>query len=81
MYIPNYPTPQQTQTGWVSPGCSRCYSPTTPMCFTCGNKNTTTITSSSTTTPLPPSFTTMGGKVTGLNEQQQHFYTDVPNKV
>lgn len=22
--------------GWSCPGCGRCYSPTTPQCFTCG---------------------------------------------
>jgi hypothetical protein len=22
--------------GWKCPGCGRCYSPTTPQCFTCG---------------------------------------------
>lgn len=22
--------------GWMCPGCNRCYSPTTPQCFTCG---------------------------------------------
>ena len=23
--------------GWSCPGCGRCYSPTTPQCFTCGH--------------------------------------------
>jgi hypothetical protein len=22
--------------GWSCPGCGKCYSPTTPQCFTCG---------------------------------------------
>ncbi len=22
--------------GWICPRCSKCYSPTTPQCFTCG---------------------------------------------
>lgn len=27
--------------GWRCPGCGRYYSPTTPMCFYCGNKEVT----------------------------------------
>jgi len=23
--------------GWMCPGCGKCYSPTTPQCFSCGN--------------------------------------------
>lgn len=33
--------------GWMCPGCNRCYSPTTPQCFTCGQP----ISHSSTTFP------------------------------
>lgn len=27
--------------GWRCPVCGKCYSPTTPMCFYCGNKEGT----------------------------------------
>lgn len=27
--------------GWLCPCCNRVYSPTTPMCFTCGGKTFT----------------------------------------
>lgn len=39
MYNPNYIDwgPQ----GWRCPVCGRCYSPTTPMCFYCSNKEGT----------------------------------------
>lgn len=29
---------QDVSKGWQCPICSRVYSPTTPMCFYCGNK-------------------------------------------
>lgn len=29
--------------GWMCPGCNRCYSPTTPQCFTCGQPTYTTV--------------------------------------
>ena len=37
------------QQGWVCPKCGRVYSPSTPMCFNCGNNETTTAT----TTTIP----------------------------
>lgn len=30
------------QQGWQCPICKRVYSPTTPMCYYCGNTGTTT---------------------------------------
>ena len=33
------------QQGWQCPVCHRVYSPTTPMCYYCGNYETTTSTS------------------------------------
>ena len=27
--------------GWSCPGCGKCYSPTTPQCFTCGQPSYT----------------------------------------
>lgn len=40
MYDPNYIEWGSPQ-GWRCPGCGRYYSPTTPMCFYCGNKEGT----------------------------------------
>lgn len=34
--------------GWQCPICGRVYSPSTPMCFYCGNKETSISTSTST---------------------------------
>ena len=50
MYNPNYPSwgPQ----GWRCPECGRVYSPTTPMCFYCSNKETTIQTDKTTVTPF-----------------------------
>ena len=31
--------------GWVCPKCGRVYSPTTPMCYYCGNAVTSNFTS------------------------------------
>lgn len=28
--------------GWICPKCGRVYSPTTPMCFYCGDETSTT---------------------------------------
>ena len=33
-----------TPQGWECPRCHRVYSPTTPMCFTCGGEETVTTT-------------------------------------
>ena len=35
--MPNMMAPQ----GWQCPCCNRVYSPTTPMCFTCGGETKT----------------------------------------
>ena len=50
MYNPNYPNwgPQ----GWQCPMCGRIYSPTTPMCFYCSNKETTIQTDKTTVIPF-----------------------------
>ena len=32
-----YDAPLFTPQGWQCPVCGRVYSPTTPMCFSCGN--------------------------------------------
>lgn len=39
MYNPNYY--DWAPSGWRCPQCGRVYSPTTPMCFYCSNKETT----------------------------------------
>lgn len=39
-YDPNY-IEWGSQQGWRCPGCSRYYSPTTPMCFYCGGNQKT----------------------------------------
>ena len=50
MYNPNYQSwgPQ----GWRCPECGRVYSPTTPMCFYCSNKETTIQTDKTTVIPF-----------------------------
>lgn len=35
-----YEGPMFTPLGWQCPVCRRVYSPTTPMCYTCGNGET-----------------------------------------
>jgi len=47
-YDPNYIKWGSSQ-GWTCPKCGRVYSPTTPMCFYCGDGNQKTWTSPSTT--------------------------------
>ena len=49
----SYSIPQ----GWRCPVCERCYSPTTPMCFYCGNKEAT-VQSTGTSINNNPSITT-----------------------
>ena len=39
-YIGDFPPPQAPQ-GWQCPICGRVYSPTTPMCWYCGNQKIT----------------------------------------
>lgn len=39
-YIGDVPSPQAPQ-GWQCPICGRVYSPTTPMCWYCGNQKMT----------------------------------------
>ena len=50
MYNPNYQSwgPQ----GWRCPECGRVYSPTTPMCFYCSNKEATIQTDKTTVIPF-----------------------------
>lgn len=44
-----------TPKGWECPKCGRVYSPTTPMCFYCSNKDVrTTFTSTAHTGWTPP---------------------------
>ena len=37
-----YETPMFAPQGWQCPVCHRVYSPTTPMCFSCGNEEIVT---------------------------------------
>ena len=39
-----YDAPMFAPQGWQCPICHRVYSPTMPMCFTCGNNETTMAT-------------------------------------
>ena len=39
-----YDMPMFAPQGWQCPICKRVYSPTMPMCFTCGNNETTVAT-------------------------------------
>ena len=39
------------QQGWQCPVCKRVYSPTTPMCWYCGNGTVTTSTTTTVETP------------------------------
>lgn len=39
------------QTGWVCPKCGRVYSPSTPMCWYCGDEGNATVMTSGTGTP------------------------------
>lgn len=39
------------QQGWVCPKCGRVFSPTTPMCYYCGNGVVTTTTTTNIETP------------------------------
>lgn len=45
-WLGNYPA--MTQQGWVCPCCRRVYSPSTPMCFSCGNQTVQPATTTST---------------------------------
>ena len=46
--------------GWKCPGCGKCYSPSTPQCFTCGQP---TYTSNTTSVSYPGATVTIGGVV------------------
>ena len=44
-----YDAPMFAPQGWQCPICKRVYSPTIPMCFTCGNEEIKTVTTGTNT--------------------------------
>ena len=45
----------EKQQGWICPKCGRVYSPTTSMCFYCGNE-TVTVSSEDDTNTIPKKY-------------------------